>query len=610
MSSKPPKSGYCVAERGFSASQADRGSASGAVSLLLAGSMCLLPFLVPYHQLPLRSFYPEWLAAALGLLAFVAALARRGFPSTSLPVAARWLVAFAVFLAACAAIRNPVYPQMSLWAVVYVLYAVLMMWLGAELAASSGLQRTAGVLAAFVLTGALANALAGLIQFYGRPDWLEDVVANLRGERAYGNIAQPNLYANYLALGQAALLFLWARGRIRLALAVSGAALLVWASALSSSRAAVLYVVWFAVVAASGARAQTSDALRRIATGAGALAIAVLCAFVAIPWLNGILDLGPSGAGTFERVLDVYSDVRWQAWRLALRIFGDSPVLGAGIGEFAGAASAAGLSRGMMANFQVWTSPHDLVLHLLAETGAIGAALVSGALGVWWWTSLRGYVNAAEPARWLIISAAGVGLVHSLLEFPMWSAHFLGMMALLMGMFAMTPSRAAAAALYPRVAGVLAGATLAAMLALTVRDYWRLDLTRVTGTGRTLAGSAPTQDGATLNALARGPLGPLAELWMFLGMRLDGKDLEAKLTLSGRVMRYWPSSSVIARRAVFLALAQRMADAEQLVDRVSIMSPEAKRAAAQVLRLAEGADPVAIGRLESRIRANGSSQPQ
>ncbi len=37
-----------------------------AVSLLLAGSLCLLPFLLPYHLLPIPSFQAEWLAAALG----------------------------------------------------------------------------------------------------------------------------------------------------------------------------------------------------------------------------------------------------------------------------------------------------------------------------------------------------------------------------------------------------------------------------------------------------------------------------------------------------------------------------------------------------------------
>jgi len=57
------------------------------VSLLLAGFMCLVPFLIPYHQLPPRSFYPEWLAAALGLIAFLATLASPRFRSPVPPIA-------------------------------------------------------------------------------------------------------------------------------------------------------------------------------------------------------------------------------------------------------------------------------------------------------------------------------------------------------------------------------------------------------------------------------------------------------------------------------------------------------------------------------------------
>ena len=44
------------------------------VSLLLAGSLCLLPFLLPYPQ----PFLAEWLAAALGVAAVLTALAGHG----------------------------------------------------------------------------------------------------------------------------------------------------------------------------------------------------------------------------------------------------------------------------------------------------------------------------------------------------------------------------------------------------------------------------------------------------------------------------------------------------------------------------------------------------
>ena len=48
------------------------------------------------------------------------------------------------------------------------LYAALLVWLGAQLA-TAGVGRAAGVLAACLLAGALANAAAGMIQFYGLP---------------------------------------------------------------------------------------------------------------------------------------------------------------------------------------------------------------------------------------------------------------------------------------------------------------------------------------------------------------------------------------------------------------------------------------------------------
>src|SRR5262245_16220508 len=171
-----------------------------AVCLLLAGAMCLLPFLIPYHQLPVLSFYPEWLAVALGVCAALVALAWRGAAIVSIPAPGLWLGAFALFLLLRAADGWQVYPQISLLAALYVVFAALMIWLGAQLANALGAERVALALAAFILAGALANALAGVIQFYGRPVLLDDVVARMGGNRAHGNIAQANLYAEYLAI--------------------------------------------------------------------------------------------------------------------------------------------------------------------------------------------------------------------------------------------------------------------------------------------------------------------------------------------------------------------------------------------------------------------------
>ncbi len=581
------------------------------MSLLLAGSMCLLPFLIPYHQPPLLSFYPEWLAAALGLIAFAAVLARPHFPSIALPVPGRWMIGFAAFLAVCALGRDTVYPQMSLWAVVYVLYAVLMIWLGACVVTAASLEKTADLLAACILTGALANAAAGVIQFYGRPVWLEDVIANLRGIRAYGNIAQPNLYANYLALGEAALLFVWARGRIGGVATGCAAVLLVWATALSDSRAALLYVLWFAALGAFSARggrggdregdreSGREGAMRRLRGAAFVLAAALLAAYVAVPWFNRAFGLGPVGAD--EHVLNALGDIRWQAWMLALRIFAGAPIAGVGIGEFAGAAFEAGLPREMTAKFELWTSPHNEVLQLLAETGAVGTILVLAGVGAWCRQAWRCHCVALQPAPWSLIAAVGVELIHSLLEFPMRSAHFLGVTALLMGALAGVQAHPLRGAVLHRAVSAATCAIMAGILVLGLRDYWRLDLTRITGAGSALAGTAATREAEILGRLGHGLLAPLAEFWLCVGAPLNRDNLAQKLRWSERVMRYFPSNAIVGRRAIFLALDGREDAAGRLIDRLARPSPGARQESLVLLQRAQSVDPAVIAPLVARI---------
>ena len=73
-----------------------RNARSDSVSLLLAGGLSILPFLLPYPQL----FQAEWLAAALGVTAALAALSARGTKLVALPGPALWLGAFAIAMSA------------------------------------------------------------------------------------------------------------------------------------------------------------------------------------------------------------------------------------------------------------------------------------------------------------------------------------------------------------------------------------------------------------------------------------------------------------------------------------------------------------------------------
>ena len=578
-----------------------------AISLLLAGSLCLLPFLLPYHQQPVLSFFPEWLAVALGIAAALTLLVGRGLPAASLPVPGRWLIAFAVFLTAQAASGGQAYPQLPLLAALYVLYAVLMIWLGSQLTAALGIERVAIALAVFFLAGALANSLAGVIQFYGRPKLFEDVIAELHGSRAYGNIAQPNLYANYLALGEGALLFLWMRAHVRTAFALPALILLLLGSALSGSRGALLYALWYAALGLMAVRVQDGVEARRLRFAAYAVAAAALSAHFAVPWLNDVLHLGPSGEGTLDRILaspGEHAEPRRQAWLIALRVFIGAPLAGVGTGEFAGAAFELGLDPSLTQIGEVWTSPHNLPLHLLAETGLVGTFLVLGGLCVWGWQAARRYWTDRQVASWWIIAAVGIEMIHSLTEFPLWSADFLGVTALLIGAGARLETRSPAVSLTGWIAPAAACAALSVTLGVTLRDYVRLDMTRISGTTLAVTPAAEAhQDAETMRELTHGLMAPVAEFWIVIGAPLDRSKLADKLAMSERVARGWPTNAVVVRRAVFLAFDGKAEKARGLLARALETFPHQLNATILILEQARAADPGAIEPLLAMARA-------
>jgi len=563
------------------------------VSLLLAGSACMLPFLVHVRQLPLLSFHAEWIAVALAMLALASMLGARDVSVIPLPAEAWWLAGFAAYIAACGLLREAPYPQMAFWGTLYPLYALVLLWLGAQLATVHGPDRALCTLAAFVLAGALLNAAAGVIQFFGRPEWLQDIVGEFRGARVWGNIGAPTLYANYVALGCAALALVHAKRGLAPWAAFCAGALLVIGGALSVSRSSMLYALWFALLIGALPRRLKAPELRRLRAAVLWLALAMWAAYFAIPWIVRALGIGPLGDGPVQRLAGTLDESKWEAWSVALRVFGGNPLFGTGIGEFAGAAFAAGIPASM--GGQIWTSPHNIFLHLLAETGVVGAALVFAFIAAWWLRAGRRYLRAPNAASWWALACIGVEMIHSMLEFPMWRAHYLGVTALVMGMLASRPAavRLGTQRSY-RVAGALACLLFAAVLGSSIRDYGRLDLTRVSGAGRSLTGVAAVSESATLQGVARGLLAPAAEMWICLGMSLDRSDLARKLQLSARVMRYWPSLPIATRRAVFLALDGQAEAGAAIIASLLGSDPKARAGVVALLERVDGRDRSAI----------------
>src|SRR5471032_18394 len=136
---------------------------------------------------------------------------------------------------------------------------------------------------------------------------------------------------------------------------------------------------------------------------------------------------------------------------------------------------------------------------------------------------------------------------------------------------------------------------LALALAILLRDYLRLDATRATGTSMTLASAADSaRDAAVMRDLTHGPLAPAAELWIFLGAPLDRGKLAARLKMSERLARTFPSNAVIVRRAAFLAFDGQAAAARSLLANALRSFPHRCKATVSILELALVSDRDAI----------------
>lgn len=386
-------------------------------ALLLA---VVLPCLDAYHVTPQPTFYEEWLAAACGLAALPPLLLSRDATPWPIPrsallplglAALAWLqLAFGV---------DALYENVAFFSL-YLVWAALLMLVAGRLRATLGVDTLATALAWALLAGAALAACSGVAQ-----RWLPDIGPAwvFRGSRGTamltGNLAQPNLFADYLWLGVVSAGYLLAQRRLAPLPFALVLTLLLPVSLLSGSRSVYLYAV--ATFVWLGLRAWRESADRRRLLAAAALIGGILA--LAHPLLA---LLGTEVAST-QRIASqgTYDHIRTTLWRAALDIAAQHPLLGAGIGSFPREYFA------RIASFPINGTgipehAHNIFMQLLAELGAAGEILFVAAVAAWF-LGRRGQTN---PAAWLALGLLAVIGIHSCLEYPLWYAHFLGIAAI------------------------------------------------------------------------------------------------------------------------------------------------------------------------------------
>ncbi len=578
--------------------------AASRIALVLCALIGALPFLLPEHRAPIPSFYDEWLGTALGACALSALGWGSRARSLALPHLSLWFALLAAWLAVQSLLQPPAVWQLPFSGMAYALVAAALALLGNALALKFGPERVAETIASFLLAGAAANAAIGIVQFHGVSDILEGIVARTTGPRVVGHVGQGNLYAGYLALGEVSLLYLYGHGRLTRMPAFAIGALLVIASAYSQSRGAILFSLWIALLASWMTR-NAESIWRGHARRAWILLAATLGAMSLLPSVHEALGMH-TVPFAIERLGDGAAwrtEPRPDAWLLALRLFADSPWLGTGWGEFAGAAFRAGLPPTLAATSQIWTSPHNTALQVLAEAGIIGGVIVGAGVLGWMRDAVSATRRDPSLAHWWVAAVVGVVGLHSLVEYPLWYAHVLALSALCAGIVSRRTLE------MPDVTGRavvwLASAVLCGLLAWTLIDYHRFDRARVVATGKTLADPARVEQARrALDSTRGGALGAKVAPEFYLALPFDPEGLDEKLDLGARVLRRWPVVPVIARYAAFLALAGRRDEAARLLRHTSATIPVAREALSLALQPLAASAPDAIRPLLASLNSN------
>lgn len=575
-------------------------------SLLLAGLTVTVPFLIPYHNYPLLTFYGEWTALFLGVLTIASLLLLRKTSPPLLPWVALGLIGFCVVLFLQMASGSVAYPQRSITGVMYALWAAVLAWSGVALRQRYGEERAFTVLAGFLAGGALLLVVTGFMQYFRIETIFGKILETTSQVGMYGILAQRNLFANYVACGLAATGFLYARGSLGVLTSLLLSVPMAAALAYSGSRTAwVYFAILLVVLACCIVRTRERYYLRGmgliIAAGICFMLIRIGPAGDAVPRAENMApwEWMPYRSDDFTQV--PIAPRLFLAWHALIQFLGH-PFLGAGYGEFGwNMFQNAPLLDGHMTP-GIDRHAHNIVLQLLAETGLAGFLLVGGGVAAWVW-GIRGR-RLSHAEVWMLVVLL-IQLAHSLVEFPLWYAQFLGLTMLLIGLTS-EKGIAFGRSIIGRGLSwsiVVVGLVILALYFRGYRDYERWYLTTVSAEAQ--GKFAPIQH---INELLE-----LKHAWMFapyfdlLGAEIiavDHESLDTKLMLNAHALRLFPIPSAVSRQALLLALADRDDEAWEFWRRLRIVYPLYESTARQSLSKLAREHP-AIARLEARLRATG-----
>ncbi|KVA19544.1 PglL family O-oligosaccharyltransferase [Burkholderia ubonensis] len=547
-------------------------SFSRSLPLVALAVALIVPYAITNHTYPIPTFYSEFSALALYLLlgASVVLLVRTSRPATpfAAPAAFAAPLGFAAVLVAQVALMPLRVPSMNWLAIGYLGAALVAMQAGYALAREQLAEAAARIMAGALLIGGVFAVFCQVVQLFRLESVLSPfvVVYNIAAERRpYGNMAQANHLATYIAFALAGALYLVQTRRLAVWAWLMLSVVLSGGLALTVSRGPWLQVAvmvvagfWMAWVESRGKPGVPANVRARAWLMPVLLAAVFVAVNGAVRWANlhYHLNLAVSAA---ERMRDAGQIApRLALWKYGLAMFREHPLLGVGWGEFPSHQFALARALG---GVEIANNSHDIFVDLLAKTGLLGLGVLVVTLVLWFVRALRAPQTSTRVFGFALV---GVLLMHALVEYPQQYMFFLLPAMFVIGLLEAKPLRIvpgrAAFALFVLLTF---GGLLAALPVL--RDYQRAEVLYY-GTDP----AAQYRDAPSLLFGAWGDYGAATLL------TLSRDALPAKLAAHERAIALLPGETVLRRYAVLQALDGRDADALDTVARLHVFAKELK----------------------------------
>ncbi|WP_233882793.1 PglL family O-oligosaccharyltransferase [Paraburkholderia flagellata] len=556
------------------------------LTFVLLALALTLPYAVVNHTYPIPTFYAEFVALTLYVLMGAATLllvrpvrSGEGFAS---PTVALVPLFFGLLLIVQTFALPLAEPSMNWLGAGYLLAAFLATHAGYTITRAR-LMQSALVWGAFALQfGGLFAVFSQVIQLFHLETKVTPLVVayNVTVERRpFGNMAQANHLATYIAFAMAGAMYLALTRRLNILLWGVLTAIYSGGLALTVSRGpwlqmGVIFVagMWIAL---TGCRSEAGEgrsvgaeglasaaASGRKAGGVRAWIIPVVLvliffgmnAFVRWANIHYGLDLAQSAA---ERMKDASQIApRLALWRYGWTMFKSHPVLGVGWGDFPVHQFELVRSLG---GVEIANNAHDIFLDLLAKTGIVGLAIVVIGLVAWFVRGLRAPHTAERVFGFMLI---GVLVMHALVEYPQQYMFFLLPAMFVFGLLETKPLRIVPSRVSLGVYAVVVFGGVAALYPV-LRDYNRAEVLYY--------GQHPARDyGDDPSRL----FGAWGDYGMATLLPMNAASLSTKLYAHQRAIALLPGETVLRRYAVLQALDGDTAGAFDTAERLRIFATE------------------------------------